>query len=42
MTKKGYIGKYTRIKIRSNRTPARVDACIQPGKTKPRSAELDP
>jgi hypothetical protein len=35
VTKKGFVGKYTGIRIRSNRAPARVDRCLQPGKTKP-------
>jgi hypothetical protein len=35
ITKKGFVGKYVRFKIRSNRAPARTDACLQPGKTKP-------
>ncbi len=36
VTRKGYVGKYTRFKIRSNRAPARTDLCIYPGKSKPR------
>ena len=35
ITKKGFVGKYVRFKIRSNRAPARTDACLQPGKSKP-------
>jgi hypothetical protein len=30
VTKPGYVGKYTRFKIRRNRTPLRTDACALP------------
>ena len=29
------VGKYTKIRFRSGRTPARRDACLQPGSSKP-------
>ena len=35
VTGKDRIGKYTQIRFRSNRIPARTDACLQPGDTRP-------
>jgi PKD repeat protein len=32
----GRIGKYARFKMRRGKPPARVDACVMPGKTRPR------
>jgi hypothetical protein len=29
------VGKYTKIRFRRGRTPARSDACLQPGSSKP-------
>jgi len=37
VTKRGFIGKYVRITIRDGRAPARRDACLFPGRTRPRS-----
>ena len=34
-TRPGRIGKYTRFRIRRGRAPARVDACVAPGATRP-------
>jgi hypothetical protein len=34
-TRPGQIGKYTRFRIRRGRAPARVDACLAPGATRP-------
>ena len=34
--KKGRVGKYTRIRIRSGRVPKRIDRCLDPGVRKPR------
>ena len=31
VTKDGYIGKFTRIKIHAGRRPTRVDRCLNPG-----------
>jgi hypothetical protein len=35
VTKPGVIGKYTRFRIRQGRAPARLDACVKPGSSKP-------
>ena len=37
VTKAGFIGKYVRITIRDGRAPARRDACLLPGRKRPRS-----
>ena len=34
-TRPGQVGKYTRFRIRRGRAPARVDACVAPGATRP-------
>jgi PKD repeat protein len=34
--KPGFIGKYTRFKIRAGEPPARVDRCLVPGQARPR------
>jgi len=34
---KGRIGKYTGFKIRAGKPPARIDLCVMPGRSKPRS-----
>jgi hypothetical protein len=36
ITSPGVIGKYTRIKVRRNRSPARIDRCLFPGDALPR------
>jgi hypothetical protein len=36
VVRKNRIGKYTRFKLRSAKIPLRVDACLVPGKRKPR------
>jgi hypothetical protein len=33
------VGKYTKIRFRGGRTPARSDACLQPGSSKPSACE---
>jgi hypothetical protein len=33
VTKPGFVGKYTRFRIRKRRPPLRIDLCIQPGAT---------
>jgi hypothetical protein len=35
VTKRGAIGKYTRVRIRRGRPPSRVDRCLLPGSTRP-------
>ena len=35
ITQPGRIGKWTRITIRANRAPKRVDRCIAPGRKRP-------
>ena len=35
VTKKGLVGKYTEVRIRKGRAPARKDLCLQPGASKP-------
>jgi PKD domain-containing protein len=35
ITKPGTIGKYTRLKIRKGKAPARADLCLYPGKAEP-------
>jgi hypothetical protein len=35
VTKRGFIGKYTRFKIRGGAAPARTDRCLPPGSWKP-------
>ncbi len=37
VTKKGLIGKYTEVRIRKGRAPARKDLCLEPGARKPTS-----
>ena len=37
VTKAGFIGKYVRITIRDGHAPARRDACLLPGRKRPRS-----
>jgi hypothetical protein len=37
VVKRGRIGKYTRIRIRRGRIPARTDRCLVPGSSRPRS-----
>ena len=37
VTQRGFIGKYTRIVIRSRKAPTRQDACLFPGLSGPRS-----
>ncbi len=36
VTKPGTIGKYTRFRVRRGKRPARVDACLLPGSSRPR------
>ena len=36
ITRRGYVGKYTRVRIRAGRVPARMDRCLVPGKRRPR------
>lgn len=36
ITKRGAIGKFTRLGVRARRVPARRDACLMPGISKPR------
>jgi hypothetical protein len=33
VTKPGFVGKYTRFRIRKRRPPLRTDLCVQPGAT---------
>lgn len=35
VTKRGTIGRYMRLRIRSDRVPARLDRCLKPGARKP-------
>jgi hypothetical protein len=35
VTRDGAVGKYTQIKIRRKKPPARVDRCLMPGSMKP-------
>jgi hypothetical protein len=35
VTKPGTIGKYTRIRIRKDRPPSRIDRCLMPGRKQP-------
>jgi PKD repeat protein len=35
VTRRGYIGKYTRLTFRTGRAPARTDACLAPGSSRP-------
>lgn len=35
ITKRGAIGKYTRLRIRKGRPPSRIDRCLLPGGTRP-------
>ena len=35
VTGKDRVGKYTKVRFRRSRTPARSDACLQPGTSKP-------
>ena len=35
VTRPGYIGKHTTIRIRRGKTPARTDRCLFPGATAP-------
>jgi hypothetical protein len=36
VVRSGRVGKYTRFKLRSSKIPLRTDACVVPGKRKPR------
>jgi hypothetical protein len=36
VTRRGFIGKYTRVTIRSRKPPRRRDACLFPGRIRPR------
>ena len=36
VTRRGYVGKYTRILVRRNRAPLRRDLCLLPGSSAPR------
>jgi hypothetical protein len=36
VVKRGRVGKYTRIRIRRGRVPARLDRCLNPGSSRPR------
>jgi hypothetical protein len=36
VTKRGYIGKYTLLRLRHGRSPARLDRCLYPGSLRPR------
>jgi hypothetical protein len=42
VTKKGMVGKYTRIKIRKLALPVRTDLCLMPGSTKPKACPATP
>jgi hypothetical protein len=35
VTKRGVIGKFTRVKIRAGKAPARIDLCVPPGSWRP-------
>ncbi len=35
VTSRGFIGKYTRLTFRTGRAPARTDACLAPGSSRP-------
>ena len=35
ITRRGYIGKYSRFRIRRGRAPARIDRCLRPGARRP-------
>ena len=35
VTQPGFIGKYTRVEIRSSRPPLRRDRCLAPGSSAP-------
>jgi hypothetical protein len=37
VTKRGWIGKYTRIVVRRGKPPARRDLCLFPGSSRPRT-----
>jgi hypothetical protein len=39
VTRHGFIGKYTRVVIRSRKAPQRRDACLLPGRIQPRPCE---
>jgi hypothetical protein len=39
VTRRGFIGKYTRVVIRSRKPPKRRDACLFPGRNRPRPCE---
>jgi hypothetical protein len=39
VTRRGFIGKYTQLVIRSRKPPTRRDACLLPGHFRPRSCE---
>lgn len=36
VTRRGTIGKFTRLRVRARRVPSRRDACLSPGSSKPR------
>lgn len=36
VTQRGFVGKYTRLRIRRGRAPARLDRCLVPGARRPR------
>ena len=42
VSKKGMVGKYTRIRIRKVALPARVDRCLLPDSTKPTGCPAAP
>jgi hypothetical protein len=42
VSKKGMVGKYTRIKIRKLALPVRTDRCLLPGKSKPAACPATP
>jgi hypothetical protein len=42
VTKKGVVGKYTRIKIRKLALPVRTDRCLLPGASKPKTCPAKP
>jgi hypothetical protein len=39
VTRRGFIGKYTRVVIRGRKPPRRRDACLVPGHIRPRSCQ---
>lgn len=39
VTRRGFVGKYTHVMIRSRKPPRRRDACLLPGHTRPRPCE---